>query len=230
MSMTILRQIYNVHVQYRGPQHKETKAASYFLGLGLIVDSVLSGDDIPLEVDDVNIHTTDDRGSLLARTFSAMAISLVKLHVASLAIPLLRWSYQTQKQRHGRLSRGSLIAPATMHVVKVWKAGRFTQITSNEGTPKAPRILVEHFWEKTLHYITKRISMRRGNSVPLSTTILSQSLMRAKARESSQRDLGICFPEREPPVSAVIYSFQPGHHILSEGSTRPAIFEEVTMS
>lgn len=150
--------------------------------------------------------------------------------MASLAIPLLRWSYRTQKQRHGRLSRGSLIAPATMHGVKVWKAGRYTQITSNEGTPKAPRIFVEHLWEKTLRYITKRISMRRGNSVPLSTTILSQSLMRAKARESSQRDMGICFPEREQPVSTVIYSFLPGHHILSEGSTRPANFEELLLS
>ena len=65
-SMTILRKIYNEHVQYKGPQHRETKAASYFLGLGLIVDSVLSGDDIPHEVDNLDTHTTDDQGSLRA--------------------------------------------------------------------------------------------------------------------------------------------------------------------
>ena len=60
----ILRKIYNEHGQLKGPEHRETKAASNFLGLGLIVDRVLSGD-IPLEVDYLNIHTTDDRGSLL---------------------------------------------------------------------------------------------------------------------------------------------------------------------
>ena len=229
-SMTILRKIYNEHVEYKGPQHRETKIASYFLGLGLIVDSVLSGDDIPREVEVFNIHTSDERRSLLAMTCSIMAMILVKQHLASLAVPLLHWIYRDQKRRHGRLSRGSLTALAIMNVVKVWKAGRLTQISSNEGTPKDPRIFMQHFWEKALRSSTKRITIRRGNSVPLLTTILSESLMEARAKESFQRDMGICFLER--PVSAVIYPFLPGYRILSvlEGSTRPASFEEVPMS
>lgn len=222
-SMTILRRIYNEHMQYKGPQHSQTKGASYLLGLGLIIDSVLSGDDIPLEVDILDKHTSCDGESLLALTCYHMAWGLVFGRLASLAIPLLRWSYRIQKRRCGRHSWGSLKILAMIRVLKVWKARPYTQISSNEGTPKDPRTFMQHFWEKALRNIITGFGIR-GDSIPLLTTGLSYSLVRAKARESFQRDMGICFTEREQQSSFMINSILPGRQV------RPANFGEWLMS
>ena len=223
-SMTVLRKIYTKHVQYKGPKHRQTKVASFFLGLGLIADSVLYGDVIPPEVETLNMNTGDGRSALLATTCNIMAIILLQQRLASLAIPLLHWNYRNQKRRYGRLSRPSLIALAIMRVVKICKARRSTQISSNEGTPKDPRIFMKYFWEKALRNISTGISMKRGDSVPLLTTLLSHSFVRAKARQSFQRDMGICFPEREQRISTMIYSFLPGNQF------QLARFEELLMS
>ncbi|KAK0508583.1 hypothetical protein JMJ35_008859 [Cladonia borealis] len=196
-SMTILRKVYNEGMQYKGSQHSQTQVASYCLGLGLIVDSVLCGDDIPLEVDTLDKHTSYEGDSLLAMTCMIMAKILIALRVTSLAIPLLDWSYRIQKRRCGPYSRGSLMALAIMRIVEAQKASRRTQPSSNEGTPNDPRIFMQHLWKQALRKITKIISMKIGKSVPLLTTILSHSLVTAKARESFQRDMGICFSEEE---------------------------------
>ena len=219
-SMTILRDIYNEHMQYKGPQDGQTKVANYLLGLGLIVDSVLSGDDIPLEVDILDKDTSCDGESLLALTCYTMAKDLVFGRLASLAIPLLRWSYRIQKRRCGQHSRGSLNALAIMRVLKAWKARQYMQISSNEGTPKDPRIFMQDCWETVLRTIITVFGMNRGVSVPLLTIGFFHSLVRAKARESFQRDMGICFSEREQQSSATNNSFLPVHQV------RPANFGE----
>ena len=163
--MTILLKIYNENMQSKGPQHSQTKIASYFLGLGLIVDSVLSGVDIPLEVDILDEHEVYDCVSLLAMTCSIMAGFLVNQRLTSLAIPLFHRNYRIQKRRNGRHSRWSVLALATF--AKVRKVGRWSLMSSNAGTPNDPRIFMQNFWKRALRNITKAISKKRKFSTAI---------------------------------------------------------------